>query len=365
MRILRNLDDNTGGASSASPTTETEKSEASTTDKSFESAMMDAYKKSTNAQVEEGAAEQTEGEATATPEGEAGSKESVSKIETNAEEKTETESEAGKEETASTETEDGGEGPVPRERFKEVTDKVSLLNQQVQEVQPIVERHVELVNYCKQHNITEEQFVKALDVQRMINSDPESALKALLPMVEALQGYVGERLPSDLDAAVKSGDITMEWAKQLARARAGQVTAQRTAEQVARQRQQVEQQRAMEQVNSAMLQWEQTKMGIDPDYAPKKDGSFGKFELVRSRFIELVNHQRPGSPQDFVKIAEQAYKDISKLRTNGHGPLKKPPLTSKTSSATTSTKTEAPKTVEEAMLNKARELGFTLPTARK
>ncbi len=364
MRILYALDENTGGASSAQPT-QTDSGAASTTDKSFEGAMMDAFKKSTIANAHEaGAAEHTED--AAKTETDAVKQESDSKIESNPEEQQKTE--VAKEETTTDgekQTEDSGEGPVPRERFKEVTDKVSVLTQQVQEVEPIVQRHVELINYCRQHNITEEQFVKSLEVQRLINTDPEAALKALLPMVEALQGYVGEKLPDDLNAAVKSGDITMEWAKQLARARAGQAGAQRTAEQVRQQRQQMDQQRAAEQAQTAMLQWEQSKMGTDPDFNPRKDGTFGKFELVRSRFIELTNHQRPQNVSDLVNLAEQAYRDISKARANGHGPVKKAPLTSKTSSTTTSTKEEPPKTVEEAMLNKARDLGFAVPAGKR
>src|SRR6266704_2912552 len=96
-------------------------------------------------------------------------------------------------------------GPIPYERFEEVNTKYQQANEELERVKPLAEHHQKIVEYCTANNITQEQFSNLLEIQRLLNTEPEKALAKILPIVEAVQGFVGDRLPPDLQTKVDTG----------------------------------------------------------------------------------------------------------------------------------------------------------------
>ena len=156
-----------------------------------------------------------------------------------------------------------------------------------------------------------------MEVQALLNTNPAEALKRLLPIVQELQGFTGDRLPADLQKEVDAGDMKFERAKELAQLRAqnkfGQVNAQRT-------QQQLEAQQLAEvkrQYSTASGEWERTKRATDPNYQPKKSENApdGMWEDTRHMYLAILNDKHPdgsykrsiNSPAEMVKLMEECY----------------------------------------------------------
>ena len=251
--------------------------------------------------------------------------------------------------------------PVPYERFNEVNEKYKRLEQQSNDNEPSVKAHTAIVQYCNQNNITQEQFSQALEVQALLNSNPTEALKRLLPIVESLQGFVGDRLPKDLQERVDAGNIELADAKELAQLRAQVQFGKGSIEQIQRnqqERHQAEQQRAM---TTAVDGWTQSKFKNDPDFRVKSKADMpdGKYEMVYAKFAALLHQtDRSGkfvnpvvTPQEMTSLLERAYTEVNKSFSSfTRKPATRRPLMHNGSSRTTSTKNiEDAKTMGDAI----------------
>ncbi len=293
----------------------------------------------------------TDKEATGEKPGEEKSADTEKKKEGETEEKEETQSEEKVEE----------KGPVPYERFEEVNTRVKELDRQVQEVAPALQAYDRINNFCVENAITSEQFEKALRLQALLNSDPEKALQELGPIVNSLQGFVGDKLPSDLQAKVDEGKMELPDAKEMARLRARQQFGeQKTKHDQSR----FEAERSREnqrQMMQSLQTWESSKRGSDPDYKPKAGDKMddGKFELTKDKYLSLLNQidargqfvNPVRTPQDIVALMEKAYTWASGMtKRMGIKPATRKTLTSNGSSTNSNKRTiETAKTMAEAM----------------
>lgn len=246
------------------------------------------------------------------------------------------------------------QGPVPYQRFQEVNEKYKKLEQEHGQAKPTIEAHNAIVTYCNQNNITQEQFSKALEVQALLNSNPEEALKRLLPIVEAIQGYTGERLPKDLQEKVDTGKMELDDARKWARDRAQISFGKTSAEHLQRARQQEQQQTLQRSLLTAVDTWAKQRMGADPDFKPKANDNLpdGKFELVYAKFNSLLHAtdaqgkllNSASSPQEMTSLLQRAYDDVQKALA----PLVRKPATRKTLSHNGSSRTATSKSFEQA-----------------
>lgn len=235
--------------------------------------------------------------------------------------KDETTPSADKEEPSADETTDEAKGPIPYERFQEVVTERNTLKEDYEKALPIVETHRKIVDFCSQHNVSQEQFAQGLEIMALLNTNPQEGLKRLLPVIEAMQQVTGDKLPTDLAAEVESGDLTLARAKELsvlrAQNRMGEETQKKTLESSAK----AESERLMSALRDAYKGWDATKRGSDPSFKPKAapNAPDGKYELVQDRFQALLHavdaKGQPVNPvrssQDVSKLLERAYVDIS------------------------------------------------------
>ena len=250
--------------------------------------------------------------------------------------------------------EEKDKGPVPYERFEEVNNKYKVTVEEYEKVKPLAESHQQIQSYCEQWGITQDQFRNLLDIQRLLNTEPEKALAKILPIVESVQGFTGDRLPPDLQKEVDQAQITLERAREVAKLRAqtqfgGQRFQQYQQIQLERQQQQF-----MNQQVKAVNQWVAAKAKGDPDFKPRKDANSprGRFEFVydamqsmlaeRDAQGQLVNVMR--TPEDAPKLLEKAYQEVMK----GLAPLTKRPATRKTLSQNGSTSRNTEVNIENA-----------------
>jgi hypothetical protein len=257
------------------------------------------------------------------------------------------EKEADEADATEEQTPEDEKGPVPYERFEAVTKDRQQLRTELEGLKQSQQPYMNIVNYCQENNISAQDFNRALEVQAAISrGDAEGALKMLLPVVDALQGMTGGKLPPDLQAAVDSGDMSTDYAKRLAKAEArvkyGEVSSKQTQENLKSQQMAL----LRKQLDDATGAWETRMRSTDPDYKPKANGEAedGKWELVRDKFNALKTQAddrgqpmfQPKSVQDVVALYQRAYEMINKTfkKLNGNRPPTRRTLSSLNSSKT-------------------------------
>lgn len=207
--------------------------------------------------------------------------------------------------------------PVPYDRFEEVNTQRQHLRKQLEDVAPKVQNYDQIDSFCRQNGITPQQFQQTLEVQALLNTNPVEARKRLQPIMDSLDGLTGDKLPSEIQAAVDAGDITLKYAKELAKSRAELQFGQKKFQHDQQSLQQQQEQLVQRQLADSTSAWEATKRQSDPSYKPKSKASEpdGKWELCKTTFLGMLhetdargNPLRPiDSPQKMVALLEEAY----------------------------------------------------------
>lgn len=279
-----------------------------------------------------------------------------------------------KEEVASEENEADKKGPVPYERFQEKTVEVNTLKQKLESVQPKVKNYDEIVVFCQKHSISPEQFHGIMKVQALLNTNPEAALKELMPIVEQLQGFTGGKLPTDLQTAVDGGDITLNYARELAKARAQGQFSQNRVQQSEEQVRQQQEHLMRQQLSQAVNAWETSKRASDPMYKPSANiANPGLWELTKDKFLAMAseNDLQTGQPvhplsgpNEMTALMEKSYQYAKSVlkQLKGTKPAIKAKVSSNGSSTSTNNKVtvETAKTMVEAMQVAAAGHGITI-----
>lgn len=237
-------------------------------------------------------------------------------------------------------------------RFKQVISqrneaqaKAQELEAKVSDLEAPADQFFRIRDFLTDSRIEGEEFVRLMQVGRLIKNDPEKALTELYQVVNEVRQSIGDVLPADLRDEIETGAISEERARELSRTRAAQARATQEAERTAaelRQDQEVRQsQQQYQRIASAITAWEAETKGSDLDYARKE-------QLVADR-VAVLNVQlgMPKSPEEAVERARQAHTDISaQLRAMlPPKPQTKPTPASGTSSSTA----PAPRSLREAI----------------
>lgn len=246
--------------------------------------------------------------------------------------------------------------PVPYDRFQEVVKERTEFKQRFEQVQPVVDNYNRITEFCKQNTITPDQFEKAMRVQALLNTNPTEALKELTPIVEALQGFVGSKLPEDLQKKVDDGKLEVDDAREMAKLRAQVNYRETMAKRNNEFAQQSAQERAVAAVTQAAAEWERQKLTTDPDYKKKssEEAPDGLYEDVRDKFAALLNQRDSAgnflnpvhSAQEMVALQERAYKAVKDKWTSRLSP--KRPATRRSISSNGSETHHEERTIEGA-----------------
>lgn len=229
---------------------------------------------------------------------------------------------------------------VPYERFKQVNEKAKTFETQLKEIEPVAKTHQQIVSYCRTNGITQTQFSDGLKLMSLINSNPAEAVKHLTNVIEQLQGFVGDKLPDDLQTKVDTGKLDVEDAKEIASLRAKtkhvEARTKQTADQIAKQ----SEEKFYREVHASTAAWEQTKAKADPDM---REGT-EKYQLVLDKFRSMSDEKNAEGEfvhpiqtvQDYIKLLDSSYAFVDKFvkrLAKGQAPARKV-LTSTASSVT-------------------------------
>lgn len=261
------------------------------------------------------------------------------------------------------ETED--KGPIPYSRFAEVNKAKVEYEQQIAQIKPLAEAQQSVIAHCQEHNIAPEEFAYWMQVAALAKTNPAEALKALGPQIQALQSFTGDVLPEDLAASVEKGEMTVEVAKRLAAAESKSKFVEKQT-QLTRAQQQAQMEKQLAQTyESNLTSWVQRTSKTDLEFKPKfsADSPDGKFEWFVAKFATDAKNAKVNSVEDLLSLAEKTYKSVNssferfKPKANG---LKTPKSLSSVSSINNN-----PKSLEEAIAQRASALGVKVSSGRK
>lgn len=204
-------------------------------------------------------------------------------------------------------------GPIPYERFVEVNTAKQQLEEKVKEQEDYVAAQRSIGEYCAKNNITNEDFSYWLNVAAAVKNNPEKALELLEPQFQQLKGFKGEVLSPELQSAVDNGEMSLEWAKKLAKSENQQKFSQNRVQLTEEQSRQQQQQRYMQEVQTSFQSWAKTKQQTDPDFQPKVSGAEdGKFEFMLHKMNAEYPNANIKSVDDLIAFAEKIYESVNK-----------------------------------------------------
>lgn len=156
-------------------------------------------------------------------------------------------------------------------------------------------------NFLDTSGLNDEEAAGALQDFALAKSNPAEAWKRIKPWVQDLAMRAGALVPPDLQQRVQAGEITLDMAKELATARAGQTSAEaaRQFEQQQAGRQQA--QRAQMEINTSVNSWHQERAASDPGFEAKIPA------LQREIAFMQQQEGKPNTPQGVRNMLDRAY----------------------------------------------------------
>lgn len=157
-------------------------------------------------------------------------------------------------------------------------------------------RYRNVQNYLDQNGLNAEEAADGLMIMGLMKTDPAAAWDRLKPVVQNLLVAIGEVLPDDLSHRVQRGELPMEAAQEISRARAKAQTVESVQ---SFREQQAERARQMQHAQSlvdAANSWEADRRAKDPNFEAKliplqKEIAFLQMQEGRPTTAEGVRDQ--------------------------------------------------------------------------
>lgn len=248
-------------------------------------------------------------------------------------------------------------------RFQELVAEKNTFKQEFEKIKPAAEANRALQSFMQSNGIQPTELTAALEYLRLVKVDPAKAYELIKPDVEKLSTYVGERLPQDIEAAVASGTLSPEHAKEIARARAEQQFQQYRGQS----QQQMQMQQQEQVIQGSINAWAEATMKNDPDFRPRNQSNpnavDGKWEFVDMKLRTMRQANPPKTAQEAVAQVETAYKEANNFFRSfaPKAAVKKAPLKSSASSQNSSAVVKTADDVVKAILSgkKPHELKYS------
>lgn len=166
------------------------------------------------------------------------------------------------------------------------------------------EQYDKVETYMHQNQLTPQEVAEGFQVMSLLKHNPVEAYKVLSGHLSRLAPLVGETLPEDIEMRVNNGDVDIESAKELAKARAHTqlLTQQQTLAHAERQNYEYAEKQTT--IKNSVMAWEDSVKQRDPDYSAKQ-----KFVMDKVRLI--IQNEQPQSAQEAINIVERAYNDVN------------------------------------------------------
>lgn len=208
-----------------------------------------------------------------------------------------------------------------RRRIEGLTKQLAAKDKEAEGLRTRAGEYDKIETFVRNSGLTNEVVGATLQIAALMRSNPREALSRLIPVVRQLQDFVGETVPDDLAQRVRSGFLTEEDARALARSRADAAMANRRASEMAAQ-QEVEtrrqsQQRVVDTTVGTIETWEAQKAKSDPEWNLKRDEIAELVELAIERKNREQQQTNPAAPPWFpnsdeaVKLSQDAYDRVN------------------------------------------------------
>lgn len=255
-----------------------------------------------------------------------------------------------------TESEDKKEELPPfheHPRWKEIVADRDSAKAELERLQPVVQAHVNVSNFCQKNNITAEEYNEVLQMAALAKNDPIAFHSKLKDMVAQMAPDAGDALSPELQKAVDDGEITLPWAQKLAKQQAQGKFAQQKAKLSVEQQAANAQQQFVNNIKTALSTWEQSTAKNDPDFV---EGS-PKYKWFMAELSSQIVKTDIKTANDAVVLAVKAYEMVNEnlgkvIPKNG---ATRKPLSSTKSSTTAPKK---PTTIAEVVRATAAKHGL-------
>ena len=179
------------------------------------------------------------------------------------------------------------------------------LLRQKKEFEADATQHRIVQDFLKQNDIGAEEAAEVLQIAALMKSNPAKALEALKPHVQKLLETTGETLPQDLRAKVQSGDMSMDAAKEVSRARATLQHSQENQRAAEQRRQEEARIQQGQTLRSTAMTWAQDRMTRDPAFQSK--------EPLLQREIAFLQREEgiPNTPEGVRDQLNRAYQSVN------------------------------------------------------
>jgi hypothetical protein len=171
------------------------------------------------------------------------------------------------------------------------------------------QRYRNVEAFIAENGLSAEETADLIQIGGLMKTDPAEAWKRMKPVVENVLKAAGELLPPDLKSMVDAGQMTVEAAKEVSRARASVASVQATSR-WQQQRQQVDQQQAVQTaISGAVSSWEAERQTRDPNFAAKLPA------LQREVAFLQTTEGRPKTPEGVRAQLQKAYDAVNQTFT--------------------------------------------------
>lgn len=209
--------------------------------------------------------------------------------------------------------------------------------QDVAALRPKAEASDVLVGFMNEHKLTGENLQEVLDIAALLRSDPNEARKRITTILDQLDETTGEKLPADLRKKVDDGDITVEDARELSRARADKKRAETVAAEL---KTESEADKVKRQTDEARKTIE-TTVNRRLDKLAASDVDFAKKQELLETHVVQALQARKGAPFKSVAEIEQLV-DAAYKKTNDAIARFTPPKTEQRRAQTSHSNTSNP-----------------------
>lgn len=189
--------------------------------------------------------------------------------------------------------------------------------------------------YMSVNRLTPQEVAQGYQVMALIKNNPAEAYRVLQGHLQRLAPIVGETLPEDIEKKVEMGDVDVESAKELARARAHANFLAAQQQQALAEQQAQDFNAKQASAREAVMGWEETMKRRDPDYSAKQ-------KFVMDRVRNVLQTVQPQSAEEALAIVDKAYQEVTQDMSAF---IPKRPSTVLTSSASSVSAKPQPKTL--------------------
>lgn len=250
----------------------------------------------------------------------------------------ETEEDAEPEEGEEDESEEQKDENLPfhkHPRFQEVISQKNEFKERAEKTEQQLESFRTEVKEVFD-GLDQQEAMEALEIARLMKSDPQAALEKLSPVYSRVASLNGYLLPDDLQQEVDSGYMTQDRAQELAKYRAQQEFQQNRQQTQQKDQQQGQQDQVMQEATQGLEELEANWKKADPDFGMKQGPIFDRFAVLMQQ--RMAEGQPLSSRDEVMQLAEKAKQEVEErfnairpkrqakktLRSTAPGPSAKP-----------------------------------------